>query len=68
MKRLLLTTLLLTSCQSQKIDKQIYQPEQLFLEAGKEIHTKEGRYSPQTDEIWFSARKVEELEKIISNL
>ena len=66
MKYLILTTLLLTSCQSKKIDTKIYQPNQLFLEAGKEISTKEGKYSPQTDEIWFSAKKVEDLERRLS--
>ena len=67
MKYLLLTTLLLVSCQSKKADLRIYQPNQLFLEAGKEISTKEGKYSPQTDEIWFSAQTVENLERKLSN-
>jgi hypothetical protein len=48
------------------IDATLYQPNQLFLEAGKEIHTRYGNYSPQFDEIWFSARKVEEMEKKLS--
>lgn len=68
MKILLLTTLLLVSCQSKKIDATLYQPNQLFLKAGQEISTKEGKYLPQTDEIWFSAKTVESLERIISRL
>lgn len=66
MKILLLTTLLFVSCKSKMIDATLYQPNQLFLEAGKEIHTRYGNYSPQFDEIWFSARKVEEMEKKLS--
>lgn len=68
MKTLVLTTILLVGCQSKKADLTLYQPNQLFLEAGKEISTKEGKYSPQTDEIWHSAKTVENLERIISRL
>lgn len=68
MKKLLLA-LFLTSC-AQKFDilpqNRIYQPSYLFLEAGKPIQTKEGTYVPQTDETWFSAEKIEKLEKQLS--
>lgn len=67
MKKLILISLFLTACKS--TDKEafnIYQPNQLFLEAGKEISTKEGKYSPQTDEIWHSAKTVENLERKLS--
>lgn len=65
MKNLLLTTLLLTSCQS-KTDLTLYQPDQLFLQAGAKIPTKNGTHVPQFDEIWFSAKKVEDLEAKLS--
>lgn len=68
MKKLLLT-ILLTSCAQKPsilLQKRIYQPSYLFLEAGKPIQTKEGIHVPQTDETWFSAEKVEKLEKQLS--
>ncbi len=66
MKKLLFI-LMLTSCsQSNKVPKTIYQPKFLFLKAGVEIPTLEGNFTPETDQIWHSAQKVEELEKTIS--
>jgi hypothetical protein len=67
---LLLTSLVLTSCQSKKIDRQIYQPRVLIIPPNSRIETTEGWYlsDPNVVERWFSAQKVEELEKIISNL
>lgn len=66
--RTLLTLLLLVSCQTKQVNKQIYQPDQIILEAGKTIQTKEGSYTPQFDETFHSSNTVERLETIISNL
>lgn len=67
MKTLLLTTLLLTSCQSKKIDATLYQPKTLILEANVEIPTAEGKYRPQFKEVWHSQQRVDDLERKLSN-
>lgn len=65
----LLPILFLVSC-AQKPDvtvrTRLYQPSTLILEAGKPIETVDGTYVPQSKEVWFPARKVEELEKQLS--
>lgn len=68
MKKLLLTLLLCSCVQKQDISPltRIYQPSYLFLEAGKPVSTKEGVYVPSQAETWFSAEKVEKLEKQLS--
>jgi outer membrane biogenesis lipoprotein LolB len=71
MKTLLLISaaLLLGGCaHKQKLDLKLYQPDQIILEAGKTIVTKEGSYTPQFDETFHSSKTVERLETIISNL
>ncbi len=44
----------------------LYQPSTLILDAGKPVETADGIYIPQFKEVWHSAKKVEQLEKIIS--
>lgn len=67
MKYLLLTTLLLTSCQSKKIDQRIFQPALLLLPPLTEVQTTEGVYtSSDSIERWYPAKKVEELEAKLS--
>lgn len=65
----ILPILFLVSC-AQKPDvtvrTRLYQPSTLILEAGKPIETVDGTYIPEFKEVWFPARKVEELEKTIS--
>lgn len=65
----LLPIIFLVSC-AQKLEitakSVLYQPSTLILEAGKPIETADGVYTPQFKEVWFSMKKVEELEKIIS--
>ena len=41
----------------------LYQPPILALQAGQTIATKEGNYTPTTDEIWHSDRRYRELEE-----
>jgi len=41
----------------------IYQPIILSLEKGKPIVTKEGIYTPQTDEVWHSDARYRKLER-----
>lgn len=67
MKTLLLTTILLTSCQSKKIDQRIYQPSVLIVPAGVPIKTTEGVFIPEETQIWHSAKTVENLERKLSN-
>lgn len=67
MKYLILTTLLLTNCQSKKIDTRIYQPSVLIIPAGVPIQTTEGVFVPNEMQIWHSAKRVEELERKLSN-
>jgi len=66
--KILLPLIFLVSCQSKQVDKTIYQPDQIILEAGVIIPTKDGKYTPQFDETFFSKKTVERLETIISNL
>lgn len=68
MKKLLLTLLLCSCVQKQEVSPlaRIYQPSYLFLEAGKPVPTKEGIYVPSHLETWFSAEKIEKLEKQLS--
>lgn len=68
MKHLILTSLLLVSCQTKQVDKTIYQPETLVVPAGVPIKTVNGVYVPSQTETWFSKKTVERLETIISNL
>lgn len=68
MKYLLLTTLLLTSCQSKKIDQRIFQPALLLLPPLTEVQTTEGIYVSNKNEIerWYPAKKIEDLERKLS--
>lgn len=67
MKYLLLTTVLLTSCQSKKIDQRIYQPALLLLPPLTEVQTTEGVYtSSDSIERWYPSKKVEDLEAKLS--
>lgn len=69
MKKYLLPIIFLASCAAKPdITPQtmLYQPSTIILEAGKPIETADGTYVPKFKEVWHSAKKVEELEKIIS--
>ena len=71
MKTLLLTNLLLVSC-AQKSDitvrTRLYQPPVLIFAPNTTVQTIDGSYTtdPTNKELWFPARKVEELEKQLS--
>ena len=41
----------------------IYQPAILFLEKDKSVITREGIYTPQTDEVWHSDARYRKLER-----
>lgn len=65
---LLICTLALSSCITPKIDRRIYQPSVLILPPNTRIETTEGYYlSGDKIEKWFSQKKVDDLEKIISS-
>ena len=69
MKYLILFSFVLVSCSTPKQVAQdlgtlnIYQPPIIILEGGKEVVTKEGNYTPQTDETWHSDYRYRELER-----
>jgi hypothetical protein len=69
---MLATSSALISCASgssaRKASLQIYQPRVLRLPAGQPIPTRDGVYSPQTDEVWHSAAAFEQLERENLNL
>lgn len=62
-----LVMIALTSCDPSLWKKEkplnIYQPTILSLEKGKPITTKEGIYTPQTDEVWHSDARYRKLER-----
>jgi hypothetical protein len=68
-KFLLVFNLFLVSCASQPVPTNIvgklniYQPSILVLEEGKKIETRDGFYTPQTQEIWHSDKRFRELER-----
>lgn len=69
MSRYLIAFLFLASCaQKPEITAKsiLYQPSTLILEAGKPVETANGVYTPQFKEVWFPIKKVEELEKQLS--
>lgn len=41
----------------------LYQPPIIILEGGKEVVTKEGKYTPQMDETWHSDYRYRALER-----
>ena len=57
----------LTSCSNSSSMKNttlnIYQPSTITLPAGNAIQTKEGQYTPQTEEIWHSDKRYRDLER-----
>jgi hypothetical protein len=59
----------LTSCASDSImsvnNLNIYQPSTLRLEKSQPIKTKDGIYTPQTDEVWHSDARYRRLEREI---
>lgn len=65
----IIAAIILSSCSSpQKTAKDfgslnLYQPPIIILEGGKEVITKEGKYTPQTDETWHSDYRYRELER-----
>lgn len=69
MKKLFLT-IFLTSCAVKPdvtVRSKLHQPPVLILAPNTIVQTIDGEYlSGPTKELWFPARKVEELEKIIS--
>jgi len=66
--RILLASLLLVSCQTKQVDRQIYQPEVLIIDKGTIVHTIDGIFISPEKQVWFSKKTVERLETIISNL
>ena len=66
---IVMTLIGLTSCASDSLmnvpDLNIYQPSTLKLEKGSPIQTKNGVYTPQTDEIWHSDARFRRLEREI---
>ena len=69
MKKYLLPILLLVSC-VQKPDvsplSRIYQPEFLIIEKGTAVNTVDGIFISPTRQVWYSQKKVIELEKQLS--
>jgi len=70
MKKFFLT-IFLASCATKPdatISSKLHQPPVLILAPNTTIQTIDGLYTsdPNNKELWFPARKVEELEKIIS--
>ena len=57
----------LTSCNQNSSPKSgtlnIFQPSTLQLQAGQAIQTKEGVYTPETDEVWHSDKRYRDLER-----
>ena len=41
----------------------IYQPSILVIPAGQMIQTTTGKYTPETDEIWHSDKRVRDMER-----
>lgn len=68
MKKLLLTIFLVSCTTKPEITAKtmLYQPSVLILEAGKPVETADGVYVPQFKEVWHSAKKIEQLEKQLS--
>ena len=66
----LLSIIFLVSCTTKPeitVRSRLYQPPVLILAPNTTVQTIDGEYlSGPTKELWFPARKVEELEKIIS--
>lgn len=68
-KYLAVFSLFLYSCSSKPVPTEIvgklniYQPSIIVLEEGKRIETKEGFYTPQTEEVWHSDKRFRELER-----
>ncbi len=57
----------LTSCSQNSSPKSetlnIFQPSTLHLKKGQPVQTKEGIYTPETDETWHSDKRYRELER-----
>ena len=57
----------LTSCGNGSVWKMsnlnIYQPSTLRLKKNNPVHTQDGLYTPQTDEVWHSDARYRELER-----
>lgn len=69
MNKILLPIIFLASCAGKPeitAKSVLYQPSVLVLEAGKPVETADGVYTPQFKEVWFPMKKVEELEKQLS--
>jgi hypothetical protein len=64
---LMMITIGLTSCETSSSTKSgtlnIYQPSTLSLAAGIPIQSKNGVYTPQTDEVWHSDARFRKLER-----
>lgn len=64
---LMIATIGLTSCEVNFWKKErslnIYQPSILRLEKNKPVDTKDGIYTPQTDEVWHSDARFRKLEQ-----
>ena len=62
-----MTLIVLTSCGGSSTTKlgnlNIYQPSTLNLSKGVPIQSKEGVYTPQTDEVWHSDARFRKLER-----
>jgi hypothetical protein len=66
MKYLILTSLLLTSCETRRVNKTIYQPEVLIIDKGTIVHTIDGIFISPEKQVWFSKKRVMELEEKLS--
>jgi hypothetical protein len=67
LKGLMIAMIALTSCAPSSSTNvkplNIYQPSILSLEKGKAVITKDGVYTPQTDEVWHSDARYRKLER-----
>lgn len=65
---LLILTISFCSCQNKKENSQrlIYQPEFLIVDKDTKITTVDGVYIVPEKQIWYSQKKVMDLEKVIS--
>ena len=61
--------IVLTSCSENSSPRSetlnIYQPSTLSLQKGQPVQTKEGVYTPETDEVWHSDKRYRTLERTI---
>ncbi len=68
---LLLTSRMLTGCASASradvVSRQLYQAPVLRLQAGQPVETRDGTYTPQSDELWHSDARYRQIEAEVIN-